>query len=97
MLVPGDDPPFVEVCFGDDERGIRLRARDGRELIRRLEEAGDAAAIVARVFAARRSPFPQRFVPTREDELVIAAALERPPSVIGRLADLRDTLSARAS
>jgi hypothetical protein len=95
VLVPGDDPPFVEVCFDEASRGIALRLRDGRELVRRLEERGDAAQLVARVFAARRSPFPQRFLPTTAEEPVLLAALDLPPDVSSRLAALRAALAAR--
>jgi hypothetical protein len=95
VLVPSDDPPFVEVCFDDAPRGIALRHRDGRELVRRLEERGDGAPLVARIFAARQSPFPQRFVPTPEEESLLLAALDVPPDVGGRLADLRTAVAAR--
>jgi hypothetical protein len=95
VLVPSGDPPFVEVCFDDAPRGIALRLRDGRELVRRLEERGDVAPLVARIFAARRSSFPQRFVPTAADESVLLAALDVPPEVSGRLAGLRAAVAAR--
>jgi len=93
--VPGDDPPFVEVCLDDAPRGIALRMRDGRELVRRLEERGDASDLVARLFAARRSPYPQRFVPRDGDVELLLAALEGAPPVAGRLAGLREALAGQ--
>ena len=95
MLVPGDDPPFVRVCFDDAERGIALRRRDGRELVRRLEELGNAAPLVARIFAAQRSAYPQRFVPERDDEVILRDALDLQPAVGGRLSELRKAVAAR--
>ena len=95
MLVPGDDPPFVEVCFDDAERGIALRRRDGRELVRRLEELGTAGALVARIFAAQRSTYPKRFVPEPSDDSVLLAALDQLPAVGGRLSELRKAVAAR--
>ena len=94
MLVPGDDPPFVTVCFPDSE--VRLRARDGRELTRRLEERGEHRDLLARIFAARRARFPQRFVPEGDDEAALLAALDDPPELPpGKLAELRDRLRVR--
>jgi len=95
VLVPGDDPPFVEVCFDDAPRGIALRLRDGRELVRRLEEKGDAGPLVSRIFAARRSAFPQRFLPTAADEPVLLEALDASPAAGGRLGELRAAIAAR--
>jgi len=94
VLVPGDDPPFVEICFDEAERGIALRRRDGRELVRRLEQLGTAAPLVARIFAAQRSAYPQRFVPERGDEAAFLAALDLQPAVGGRLSQLREAVAA---
>jgi len=96
VLVPGDDPPFVQICLVDAEREIPLRRRDGRELVRRLEELGTAAPLVARIFAAQRSAYPQRFVPERDDEALLLAALGLQPAVGGRLSRLRDAVAARS-
>ena len=38
VLVPGDDPPFVTMILPQGAPQVRLRLREGRELIRRLEE-----------------------------------------------------------
>ena len=95
MLVPGDDPPFVRICFDDADRGIALRRRDGRELVRRLEKLGSAAPLVARIFAAQRSAYPQRFVPARDDEAALLDALDLQPAVGGRLSELREAVAAR--
>jgi uncharacterized protein (DUF1778 family) len=96
VLVPSGDPPFVTVCFPDSNEQVQLRARDGRELIRRLEERGEHRELLARIFAARRAPFPQRFVAESADETALVAALDDPPDVPSdRLAELRNVLRSR--
>lgn len=96
--MPGDDPPFVTVCFPDSDKEVSIRTRAGRELVRRLEERGGHSALVARIFAARRGRFPQRFVTEGDDEAVLLAALDDAPELAaGRLAELRELLRRRTS
>jgi hypothetical protein len=98
VLLPGDDPPFVIVRLRDGAEEFPLRARHGRELIRRLEDLlGHQPELVTRIIAARRGRYPQQFLAERDDEPVLLAALDAPPEMqAGRLADLREALRARA-
>jgi hypothetical protein len=96
VLVPGSDPPFVGMSFPDAESEIRLRAREGRELLRRLEAREGNAELVGRIVAARRTAFPQRFVVRPDDEPALLAALEDPPALQhNRLVALHESLRAR--
>ena len=92
MLVPGDDPPFVTFALRDGATDVRLRLRDGRELLRRLEAEPDHQDVVRRIMRARQTAYPQVFVVEPADEAALLAVLEE-PQVAGRLADLRDALS----
>ena len=93
MLVPGDDPPFVNLRLRGEPREFPLRLRQGNDLIRRLEGAPGRTELVTRIVAARAGPYPQVFVAEPEDEPLLLAALEAPPELApGRLADLRDAL-----
>ncbi len=92
MLVPGDDPPFVTFALCDGATEVRLRLRDGRELLRRLETEARYQDVVRRILRARQTAYPQVFVVEPADEAVLLTALEE-PQVAGRLAELRDALS----
>lgn len=95
MLVPGDDPPFVAVCLSAPASEFRLRTRDGRDLIHRLEQRGSHAELVARIFAAKRAPFPQRFDVSEADEDALLAALAGATDLGRRLGELRTELEER--
>ena len=93
MLVPGNDPPFVTFALHEGATEIRVKLRDGRELLRRLESVAEHQDLVARILKARQTAYPQRFVVEPADEAVLLAALTDPP-VSGRLADIRDALGS---
>jgi hypothetical protein len=98
MLVPSDDPPFAVFRLHGGTSEFPLRQRQGRELIRRLENGGGRQELVSRILAARRSRYPQQFDAEVDDEPMLLAALDAPPELpAGRLAELRDALRERAS
>ena len=93
MLVPGNDPPFVTFALHERATEIRVKLRDGRELLRRLESDGEHQDLVARILKARQTAYPQVFVVEPADEAALLSALTDPP-VSGRLADIRDALGS---
>jgi hypothetical protein len=95
VLVPSDDPPFVAFCLSAPESEVRLRTREGRDLIRRLEQQGGHGDLVARIFAARRAPFPQRFQVSAADEEVVLSALDGADDLGPRLSELCASLQER--
>lgn len=80
------------------EQQVRLKLREGRELIRRLENgAAEQPEIVKRILRARQAPYPQRFALEPGDGAVLLAALQQPPDLDrGRLAELQAALQNAA-